>query len=265
LRAEQTPTYTSRTDAVRVDVQVTRDGRAVPGLGADDFEIRDNGVLQRIDLVSFSQVPLNVVLALDVSASVSGERLTQLRDAAAAALHDLRPVDQAALVSFGEAIVIHGSLTHDIRTIDTILTRAQSEGRTALVDGTYAAMVVGESDAGRPLVLVFSDGVDTASWLTPAQVLRVAQRTDAVIYGVTIHGATKVLRDLGQATGGDVLDVASTADVRAAFRKVLDEFRQRYLVSYVPTGVSSGGWHTLAVKVRNPNGARVKARPGYLQ
>jgi Ca-activated chloride channel family protein len=265
LRADQTPTFASRTHAVRVDILVTQNGRPVAGLGADDFEIRDNGALQRIDLVSFEQIPLNLILALDVSASVSGERLTHLRQAAAAVLRDLRPADQAALVTFGDAIVIHGSLTHDFATIDTALARAQSEGRTALLDAIYAAVVVGEADAGRALVLVFSDGVDTASWLTSTELLRSAQRSDAVIYGVTAGGATTLLRDLGHATGGNVLAVASMADLQAAFRTVLDEFRHRYLVSYTPTGVSSTGWHTLAVKGKQrANGMRVKARPGYL-
>ena len=265
LRAEQTPTFAARTHAVRVDVLVTQNGRPVAGLDADDFEIRDNGVRQRIDLVSFEQIPLNLILALDVSASVSGERLTHLRQAAAAVLRDLRPADQAALVTFGDAVVIHGSLTHDFAAIDTALARAQPGGRTALLDAMYAAVVVGEADAGRALLLVFSDGVDTASWLTSSQFLRTAQRSDAVIYGVTARGATTLLRDLVHATGGTVFDVASTADLQATFRTVLDEFRHRYLVSYAPTGVSSTGWHTLAVKVKQrANGVLVKARPGYL-
>ena len=265
LRAEQTPTFAARTNAVRVDVLVTQNGRPVAGLDADDFEIRDNGVRQRIDLVSFEQIPLNLILALDVSASVSGERLTHLRQAAAAVLRDLRPADQAALVTFGDAVVIHGRLTHDFAAIDTALARARPGGRTALLDAMFAAVVVGEADAGRALVLAFSDGVDTASWLTSRQFLRTAQRSDAVIYGVTARGATTLLRDLGHATGGNVIDVASTADLQTAFRTVLDEFRRRYLVSYTPTGVASTGWHTLAVKVKQrATGVRVKARPGYL-
>lgn len=265
LGADQTPTFAARTQAVRVDVLVTQNGRPLARLDADDFEIRDNGVRQRIDLVSFEQIPLNLVLALDVSASVSGQRLTHLRQAATAVLRDLRPADQAALVTFGDAVVIHRRLTHDFAAIDTALARAQPGGRTALLDAMYAAVVVGEADAGRSLLLVFSDGVDTASWLTSSQFLRTAQRSDAVIYGVTARGATTPLPDLVHATGGTVFDVAPTADLRATFRTVLDEFRHRYLVSYAPTGVSSTGWHTLAVKVKpRANRVLVKARPGYL-
>jgi VWFA-related protein len=263
-RAQQAPTFAARTSAVRVDVLVTQNGRPLAGLGAEDFDVRDNGVPQRVELVSFERIPLNLILTLDVSASMSGERLTHLRQAASAVLGDLRPADQAALVTFGDALLIHG-LTHDVAAIDRAVARAQPGGRTALLDAMYSAMVVGESDAGRPLLLVFSDGVDTASWLTAAQFLRTARRSDAVIYGVTARGAATLLGDLGRASGGSVLDIASTADLREAFRRVLDEVRHRYLVSYTPSGVSSTGWHTLSVKVKHrANGVRVKARPGYL-
>ena len=263
--AQQAPTFTTRTNAVRVDVLVSRQGRAVAGLAPDDFELRDNGVLQRVDLVSVERVPLNLVLALDVSASVSGERLARLRRAAAGVLKDLGPADQAALVTFGDAVAVHGRLTHDVPAIDSALSLAHAEGRTALRDAVYAAIVVAEADAGRSLVLVFSDGADTLSWLTPEQLLQTARKSDAVVYGVTVHDSGALLRELGRTTGGGVLDVASMADVESAFRTVLNEFRHRYLVSYTPTGVASGGWHTLAVKVKKRgDGVRVLARPGYL-
>jgi hypothetical protein len=113
-------------------------------------------------------------------------------------------------------------------------------------------------------VLVFSDGVDTASWLRPPELLKITRRSDAVIYGVTARASTPLLRELTDGTGGSLIDVASTADLRAAFRTVLDEFRARYLVSYTPTGVAAHGWHTLDVTVKTRRGVRVTARPGYL-
>src|SRR4029079_3331505 len=81
----QDPVFSSKVEAVRVDVLVTeRDkGGVVRGLQPGDFELLDNGVAQQVDLVSFEQIPLNVVLAFDMSESVSGDRLDQLRDASA--------------------------------------------------------------------------------------------------------------------------------------------------------------------------------------
>jgi tetratricopeptide (TPR) repeat protein len=141
LAAAQAPTFSARTRAVRIDVLATSGGRPVTGLGADDFEVRDNGVVQQVDLVSFDEVPLTLVLALDVSDSVSGERLTHLRQAAAAVLRDLRDHDQAALITFSHAIVVHGGLTRDRAAVDAALARVEPRGGTAIVDAVQSAIV----------------------------------------------------------------------------------------------------------------------------
>ena len=179
-------------------------------------------------------------------------------------LHDLRDRDQAALITFSHAVVVHGALTRDRALLAAALSRVEPEGGTAIVDAVQSAVVLGESDAGRALVLVFSDGVDTASWLTQPELLKTTRRSDAVIYGVTARASTPFLREITGETGGTLLDVASTADLQGTFRAVLDEFRSRYLVSYTPTDVPTSGWHTLDVKVKTRRGVRVKARPGYL-
>src|SRR5687768_4111397 len=98
-------TFTSRVDAVRVDVLVTADGQPVNGLRAADFEIRDNGVPQRVDLVSFEEIPLNVVLALDMSGSLTQEGLEHLTRAGHAILEGLEKDDRAALITFSHAVV----------------------------------------------------------------------------------------------------------------------------------------------------------------
>ena len=79
--AQQSPAFSSKVEAVRVDVLVTDNGQAIRGLGPADFEVLDNGVPQDVTLVSFDEIPLNVILALDMSDSVAGERLEQLRGA----------------------------------------------------------------------------------------------------------------------------------------------------------------------------------------
>ena len=133
-----------------------------------------------------------------------------------------------------------------------------------LVDASYAGMVLGESDVGRSLVLVFSDGLDSGAWLSPDEVLDIARRSDAVVYGVSAGQSPKsdFLADLSETTGGKLFKVESTKDLSAAFLSVLDEFRHRYVVSYSPRNVSPDGWHQLIVRVRGRN-ATVKARPGY--
>ena len=261
----QTPTFSSKVEAVRVDVLVAEDGKPVRGLGAGDFEVFDNGVLQSVDLVSFEQLPLNVVLTFDLSRSVAGGRLDNLREASHAMLDGLRKDDQAALVVFNSAVSVGRGLTGDMRLVKSSIDWLEPTGSTSLVDATFAGMMLAESDVGRSLVMVFSDGRDTASWLEPKAVVHVAQQSDAVVYAVSAgqRAADAFLREIAEQTGGRVFEVGSTTSLSAVFQQVLDEFRQRYLLSYSPRGVSAEGWHQITVGVKNRN-ATVRARAGYL-
>ena len=228
--AAEQPTFSSKLEAVRVDVLVTDRGKVVPGLRATDFEVRDNGVPQTIDLVSFQDLSLNVILALDVSASVSGERLQHLQGAGQTLLSRLSPDDRSALITIGHSIHLREALTGETERVRQALAVVKPVGDTALVDGTYTAMTMDPQNGGRNLLLVFSDGIDTASFLTPERVLESARRADVVVYGVSTRGLedSKFLEDLSEVTGGTTLKVESTKDLSATFLKILDEFRQRY-------------------------------------
>jgi VWFA-related protein len=262
LRAQDV-TFSSRIEAVRVDVLVTDGGVPVRGLERGDFEVRDNGVLQQVDLVSFEQIPLNVILALDMSDSVAGDRLTRLRDASGAVLAGLKPEDQAALLTFNHVVQLGAKLTKNIDAVRRALDGPGFSGGTALVDTTYTGITIGESDAGRALLIIFSDGLDTASWLSADKVLDAAKRSDVVAYAVATRspGRPDFLRDLTSFTAGHLFEVDGTERLDAVFTGILDEFRRRYLVSYTPRGVAKGGWHRLDVSVRRKS--TVKARPGY--
>ena len=263
----QNAVFSAKVEAIRVDVLVTdrENGPAILGLGPEDFEVFDNGVLQQVDLVSFEQIPLNVILAFDMSESVAGDRLANLRAAGGGVLGALNTDDQAALITFSHVVVLGSRLTKDAPVVKQALEDTFGAGVTALVDGTFAAIMHGESDAGRALVIVFSDGVDTASWLTDSAVLDAAKRSDAVVYAVATRSRAKpeFLRDLSSFTGGRLFEVERTTNLGAIFVNVLAEFRHRYLVSYTPRNVQPGGWHRLEVRVKGRR-ATVKARPGYL-
>ncbi|MCX6550254.1 MAG: VWA domain-containing protein [Acidobacteria bacterium] len=261
----QNANFSTRVEAVRVDVLVAENGRPVRDLGLADFEVLDNGVKQQVDLVSFEQLPLNVVLTLDMSDSVVGERLLHLRSAGLGLLDGLKKGDQAALITFNHMVVLGADLTADWSRVRKALEEAEPTGNTSVVDASFTGMMLGESDVGRALVIVFSDGLDTSSWLTPGAVLDISKRCDAVVYAVSAGQGPKpeFLSDLSEQTGGRLFEIESTKSLSVVFRQVLDEFRQRYLVSYSPSGVPAEGWHRLSVRVKGRN-VQVKARPGYL-
>lgn len=263
IRAQR-PTFSARTAAIQVDVLVTENGRPVRGLQSDDFQVFDNGVPQQVDLTTFDEIPLNLVLAFDISSSVRGARLDDLRAGGARLLDALKPRDRAALITFSHTVTLDSPLTGSLGDLRSAIDRVEPRGQTSLIDATHAAMMVGESEVGRSLALVFSDGIDTSSWLTSDVVLDTARRIDVVVCGVSIGRTPDAfLRDVTELSGGTLTNLESTTNLDQTFTRLLNEFRQRYLISYSPRGVTSRGWHRLEVRVKGRN-LTIKARPGYL-
>jgi Ca-activated chloride channel family protein len=259
-RAQQ-PVFTTTVDSVRVDVEVRRGGRPVTGLTAADFQITDDGVPQRAELVSATTLPLAIVLALDGSASVQARERDHLVAAGRRVVDALRPDETAALVTFADRVAIRTLFTGDRPRLRALVGTPMPLGDTALHDAAHVAMLVGSAATGRPLVILFSNGNDTASLMTETAVLDTARRTGAVVCVVTVGAESTVLPKLADVTGGVFVKEASVDRVGARFDEMLDRFRQRYLVSFTPSRAGRAGWHSLGVKVKG--GGDVRARAGY--
>jgi VWFA-related protein len=192
-----------------------------------------------------------------------GQRLDDLRAAGHSVLSQLRKDERAALVAFNEQVSLGSDLTTDLRVVGAALDRGKAVGLTSLVDASFSGLVLNGLDTGRSVMFVFSDGVDTSSWLAPAAVMDAAKRANVVVFGVTV-GRSKApfLKDLSTITGGELVEVQSTKDLQATFVQLLAEYRQRYLVGYTPTGVTADGWHEIKVTVAR-RGADVRTRQGY--
>lgn len=265
LAAPQRPAFSSHALGVRVDVLVTDGRKPVAGLTAADFRLLDNGVEQTFDLVGSSDVPINAVLALDTSASTTGERLRHLVAASASLLDGLKPADRASLITFSHAVAPRVALTSDLKPVRSELARISPSGETSIMDGVYTALTVTLAQTGRSLIVVCTDGYDVSSWLEPSEVIDAARRSNAVVYAAASADTRRssALRDLAEATGGQVLPVRTDRDLGETFRRILAEFRSRYVLAYSPSGVAPEGFHTLDVRVTR-GGLKVKARPGYV-
>ncbi len=268
---QQPPTFRSGVTTVRVDVLVSNAGRPVTGLAAADFEVRDNGVPQTIEATSESG-GVDLGLVLDASGSLAGDRLRELVDAADGVLEDLRPGDRAAILAFNQSVQLLCPPTGNFASARQSLGRLRGQGTTALYDAVGSAVFLLRQDATRPVLIVLSDGLDNSSWLSPEQVSDMLGRAEVVVYIVSPRwrpgpdpgaaDARAALGHLAAQSGGTVME-ATTAGLRPTFLHVLEEFRSRYLLSFVPSGVATGdGWHSLQVKVKSRS-ARVKARPRY--
>lgn len=253
-------------EVVRVEVLVTRGGEPVRGLTAGNFQLRDNGIPQRLRPITFEEAPVDALLVLDMSASVMGAKLGALRDAAGAFLDGLGSEDRAALVGFQESVAVAIPLTREISRVRFGVDTALIGGGTALHDAVYLALRLPDPGARRAAVVVFSDGVDNTSWLSAEAVVEAAGRSEAVVYGVDAREpgdpSSRFLKDVTQATGGRVWRVRKSDDLRNRFLDVLHDIRARYVLSYTPTGAGAAGWHQLEVDLRETKGD-VLARPAY--
>jgi Ca-activated chloride channel family protein len=273
------PEFDVRVEAVKLDVTVLRDGQAVEGLTADNFEVKDDGVRQEVDLVSTEERALHAVLVLDTSSSVSGRRLEILKAAASSFIADLGPEDAVSVIPFSHDVYALPQDPYDHTHLVLAVASLSSGGATALDDAVAAGLMRSATGRGRPMVVVFSDGADRLSWLEPRQVLDAARDLEAVVYGVVATngsgstltrgrgraapagGGDGLLQKLADLTGGAVIE-AERGDLGEAFRRILATVQSRYVLRYVPSGVKGEGWHTLAVRLKSAKG-EVRVRRGY--
>ena len=266
---------------VYVDVSVVGNDEFAFGLTVADFEVLDEGVRQKVDLLDRDKIPLTAFLILDTSASVAGERIEHLREAARALLDELESRDRAALVTFSHEIQLIGKVGEGVSIFHERLSLASAEGGTSLNDALFSSLVLAKEAPGRPLILLFSDGQDTTSWLTETKLVEVAKRSDALIHAVVVTPSlvgpgslrlrremaehlrqTAFLREVTGITGGRVWETAGGSDLKEAFARIVREMKSRYLLSFSPPGTPREGWHRLTVRVRR-RGVDVRARPGY--
>jgi VWFA-related protein len=276
IRADQQPIFRAAVDVVRIDVSVMNGLNPVAGLKAENFVVTDNGVPQKLDSVSLDAVPLNLMLVLDTSGSLAGERLTNLVDAVNGLVRSLRAEDAAALMTFSEPIRLAVKTTRDRAPLLAELAGLTADGATSVNDAIFLALQLRPIDAGesRPVMLLFSDGRDTSSWLRSDHVIEATKRSGMLVHVVELvadewMGARGVearpsafLGTLADTGGGRRWFAKSSRDLRELFGKALNELRARYLLTYSSSGVSREGWHDVKVTLKNARG-EVTARPGY--
>ena len=278
------PVFRAETETVSVPVSVTKNGTPVRGLRAEDFILKDNGAVQHVELVDRETMPTTVVLALDRSASVSGRKLELLRGAARAFLRELRPQDEAALIAFDYRIELRHEATTDRAAILGAIEGLEAGGATSVIDALYVSLKR-RLGAGLPLVVLFTDGQDTMSWLENDDVQRAARESSTLLHVVGTEprglrmarstrgagyapvfkesGYVHLLRRIAETTGGAYWAVESDEHLEATFRKVLEVANGRYVLRFEPQDVARPGLHRLEVAVRR-RGVDVRARKEYL-
>ncbi|MEM6454689.1 MAG: VWA domain-containing protein [Acidobacteriota bacterium] len=263
-------------------VTVTRDDARVLDLEPDSFRITDDG--RQHDLVTFARgdVPLTASILIDASRSMAGARIEAALAGTRAFIDGMRGLDEAKLVLFSDQVLASTPFTGDVEVLRAPLETIGARGNTAINDHLYLALKLLDTRQGRRVVVLFTDGADLHSVLDMEDVLWFARRSQALIYWIRLDtdaggefstawrnaaGNQAQLDALTRAvaqSGGRIARIAAVDDIEPAFRDIMLELREQYVLGYYPHDRKvDGSWRKVSVQVRG-GGVEVRTRGGYV-
>jgi Ca-activated chloride channel homolog len=251
-------------------------GRLVPDLEEQHFEIFDNLKPQKIAFFRSDVQPVSVIIALDMSGSMI-MNIELAKNAAEAFVLRLLPHDRARIISFDDKVTASPMFTSNRDDLIRYLhTEMQYGNGTRLWDGVDLGITALSKETARRVILILSDGDDTASNASRDSVLARAQADDLMIYGVGIHSRyrggpggsftetrpDRGLKKVAEETGGGYFELLKTAELNSTFTRVADELHRQYVLGFTPE-VLDNKLHKLDVRVKVP-GMTARARKNYV-
>jgi Ca-activated chloride channel family protein len=271
----QQATFKSGTSIVPVLTTVTdNQGRLVPNLEQEDFTVLDNGKPQPITLFQNETQPFTVVVMLDFSFSMT-THLDLLKAATEQFILRMLPQDKGQVGAFSDKIQFSGEFTNDRDDLVAALKDLQFGNPTRLYDAIDASMDELKDVEGRKIVLVFTDGDDTASRRGMGDVLDKAKMTETMIYAIGLESEFPIapgrmqrtrpdrgLRKLADETGGGYFELKKTTELAPTFTRVAQELHSLYTIGFAPTLLDNKE-HKLEVRMKQP-GQTGRARKSYI-
>jgi len=285
VRAQHAP-IRSGVDVVPLAVTVTdREGRHITGLTGGDFAVFEDGVEQPLSFFASGDVPLDVALVIDASASMRAD-LPIVQKAACALVRKLRASDRGAVVELKDAIRIPQPLTTDHRQIEASLQALTASGSTALYDGLYVMLKEfdrargGNTEIRRQVLILFSDGLDNTSHLPFEDVMELARRVGVSIYVIALRGeaarlpraqqtdivlhAEYSMRTVAREAGGRAFFPRTAAELPGIYGTIAQELVSQYDLAYVPVKPGGdGAFRRLFVRIAPRTNALARTRTGY--
>ena len=243
---------------VLVDATVkNKAGQIIVDLKEENFELREDGTPQKIEIFNRDELPLDVALVLDLSDSI-GPFLVPLRRAANIALSALKPEDQVALFTFSTEAQMRVPFTHDKSQIADMIGGFQTGGATNINDAIFlpAQYLLNAPQKDRRVIILISDDVGTsAGGQGTRDIVTEAIASDAVVYNLKIPGynppETRMaaamtpglvnIRKVVEQTGGEVFDVPDVAHLDEVFRALIQRIKTRYTLGYYTNATAALG------------------------
>lgn len=281
-REDQVPTIKVETRLVNVAVNVVdAKGAPVGGLGREDFEILEDGKVQKIAYFEKESVtPLSIVLAIDASESVLRDERLEKNAAKHFVRALLRDQDELDLMQFADSVREIVSFTNQKKRIESGLEDLQRGDATALYDAIYLGSdrLAGTSaaDGRRRVLVLITDGEDTVKGSRYGQALEEAQRAGAMVYSLIIvpvaadagrnTGGEHALIQMAEDTGGKYYYVEDPQDLEPALAHVSDDLRTQYVLGYYAPHGGDSSFRKIRVRMKDPElqgKFKVRHRSGY--
>jgi Ca-activated chloride channel family protein len=273
----QQPTFRSGTQTVPLYVTVTdAQGRLVPDLTKEDFQVLDNTKPQELTLFDNSVRPITAVVMLDTSGSMT-MNLEFVKQAAEQFVIRLLPDDKAKVGAFNDKIEFaNAAFTSDRDELAASIKELDFGNATRLWDAVDASLEELKDVEGRRVVVVFTDGDDQGSRVGLGRVIDRARADEAMVYAIGLEsimqpgGVGRVIRTrpdgglkrLAEETGGGYFELKKTEELGPAFTRVAQELHSQYVLGFTPQ-LLDNKVHRLDVKTTNPS-FKARARRSYV-
>ena len=263
-------------------------GAIVHDLDVKDFEIYEDDVRQEVGHFGHHETPISVVLLLDKSGSMSGDKMMHAKDGVLNFVNALKPGDEVLIIAFSESVDALGGFGLDSRTIERALKPVDAESVTrlydAVIDATHEIATPGRKD--KRALVILSDGEDTASQSRLDDAVEAVRKAEVPVYAIAVEYEERTppawlrfgdplwkslrsrndlapLHRLTDGTGGWTYPIQAAKRCKEVCLRIADELRNQYLLAYYPTNQDRDGrWRTIEVRTTRP-GVTVTTRTGY--
>jgi tight adherence protein B len=209
-------------------------------LTQEDFTVLENGEEVRdFSIKGLSEIidPIGVVLLLDTSGSMEGQPIEDAASSALLFMDEMRSIDEFSVVSFADEVTVHSSFTSDRKKLRDSILQIETMGDTSLFDGVFTAsdQFKDRDDIKYRYIILLSDGMDTASRYTLKDAINKALQEEVSIYSIALLSSEfnpDNIRNISESTGGEMLEAASSSDLKELYKTISKKIINQYRISY---------------------------------
>ena len=281
----QAPVFRAGSELVALNVAVQDGSSYVGNLQPADFAVYEDGVKQNVRFFESTAVPIDLIVLLDTSASMT-DKIDQVHTAASGFLHTLRRGDRGAVVAFNDNVTVLQALTGDVARLDAAVQSTHAHGGTSLYNAVYIALkefghlARQDTDVRRQAIVVLSDGNDTTSLVSFDDVLALAHQMGVNIYTVSLQSkipedqplpetpryfseSDYAMKTLARETGAESF-FPRPSDLRTIYGAIAADLAHQYSLGYVPFNTRNDArFRRVIVQIITHPSLHARTRQGY--